>query len=213
MSQNEGMGIDLGRHRETCPVCGTGLDDEIKFRATTCPNPNCRQTVYPGRQTVIPPQIGQGNGVRVYEDTLPSRRDDIGFTHPNLHRRINLCECMAEWKCPLHKNIGPCNCRPTVECVCHLITDSNKTGIEYAMCSDWDIAEADGVVYAICVDCPGALTGVDCASCTEEFKLEGRPTSRKRPNEGYRVGINALNSRKTTDIHLHNEEQVTREVP
>jgi hypothetical protein len=304
VNQNDGMGVDLDRHIETCPHCGAGIGDDIKFRATYCPN--CELSgvttqgldVSPARNTIIPPRTGQGDGVRIhkhktsgpyaicadgpfdeddvnyalcqdcpefvdgvclcneidYSETLSSQRDDVGFTHPNLHRRIKMCECMKEWYCTLHKNIGPCNCRPTIECVCHLITDSDITGIEYAVCSDWDIAESgvphaicvdgpfdvddvnyalceecpdfvDGeclcqpaegdanVTYAVCIDCIGALLGVDCAFCTEDFEAVGRYTARKRPNEGYKVGIRAFNSTKTTDVHLHYEEQTNRENP
>jgi len=104
---------------DRCPECRARLMQDSVNLIRVCEN--CGQ--------IVAGIMGQHNSARIAnealqlntdQDTLESRRDALGFTNPNLHRRILYCLCEDEWVCPTHGHIGPCNCNPPTGCGCHL---------------------------------------------------------------------------------------------
>ena len=222
-----------------CPKCRTPLPYittryDINQTKPTQPvnetNTQYMNRVCPNCGHVSGPRIGQLNSVRVYDGSVESTRDNLGFTNPNLHRRIKYCECGNEWICQLHKHIhnehcekdadgnyicggrGHCHCQPGIECECEKHLTVN---VIYAICTPiLDPLVISGIRWATCYDCPLGGTGA-CANCTDSIpeQIIQRYSPRNKPKDSYKVGIYSLNSQKMTEVHLHNEEQTHREDP
>jgi hypothetical protein len=263
---------------DRCPECRSKLVQDTVNSTRVCDN--CGQ--------LVASIVGQNNAARLAnealqlntnEDTIELRRDALGFTNPNLHRRQLFCLCELEWECPTHGHVGPCDCNPPTRCNCHLQFIIETRNIEESlafvrgMMRGHRIPPSLGIleppyeiVYSIIdmlafispfMDGDRVSIDADIDEYTNEeriwycvwmleglrFRLLSNSGGRLRPvapcincgptgacgdcqpiwddgrgevcghNEGYRLGIYSNKSYMTTQVFLHEEEQIDVEVP